>query len=188
MKNLSRALAVIIVAVAQIVSAQDRPSPEPTALESFLARPTVVRDIAEVVGGFESADASVTVAAIVASDSANPGERMTGLRFDLKDKAGTERVYVDVTQLAQLREDLAGIEGGIPELESGGAPVRVQGTGACWMPPRPLRILCPSYRVGPDGRGMQLAAYGGRTFSYPEKRPAMLAALVERTLARLQAP
>ena len=187
MRNFSRALAVISVAVTPIVFAQDGPSPEPTALETFVARPTVVRDVAEVVGGFESTDATVTVTAIVATNTENPGERMTGLRFDLADKAGADQAYVDATQLAQLREDLAGIEGGIPELESGGAPVRVQGTGACWMPARPTRMLCPSYRVGPDGRGFHLAAYGGRTFSYPGKRPAALAALVERAMARLGA-
>lgn len=187
MKNFSLTLVVATV-VTLNVSADDRPSPAPTALEAFVARPTVVLDVGEVVGGFESKDASVMVIAIVATDTAHPGVRMTGLRFDLADNAGADRVYLDARELAQLREDLAGIEGGIPELEAeGGAPVRVQGTGACWMPPRPTRILCPSYRVGPDGRGMHLAAYGSRNFSYPGERPAALAALVERALARLEA-
>lgn len=171
-----------------IASAEDRPPTEPTALESFVARPTVVLDLAEAVGGFESKDASVAVLAIVATDTARAGQRMTGLRIDLSDASSTDWVYLDAAQLTLLREDLAGIEVGIPELEAGQAGVNVQGTGACWMPTRPTRILCPSYRVGPEGRGLQLAAYGGRTFNYPGKYPAALAVYVERGIARLDAP
>ena len=188
MKKFSPALFVVTVVIGPAASADKRPPPEPTALESFVGQPTVILDLAEVVGTLESTDASVAVTAIVATDTANPGVRMTGLRFDLADNAGADRVYLDATQLAPLRGDLADIEGGIPELEAGQAGVNVQGTAACWMPPRPVRILCPSYRVGPEGSSFGLAAYGSRGFSYPGERPAALAALVERAIARLEAP
>lgn len=184
MRKLS--FAVVALLVTPIVTADDRPSPEPTALESFVARPTVILDLAEVVGTIQSSDASVSVAAIVATDTARPDERMTGLRFVMENNTGTDQVYLDDTHLALLREDLAGIEGGIPVLESPEAGVSIQGTGACWMPPRPMRILCPSYRVGPEGNSFELAAYGSRGFSYPGERPASLAALVERALVRLE--
>lgn len=186
MKNLA---ALVIALASPLAAAQEPVKPEPTALESFVARPTVVLDLAETVGMIESQDATVTVAAIVASDSASPGERMRGLRFIMANEKGAEQVYLDDAYLAQLREDLAGIEGGIPELEAGrDAPVRVQGTGACWMPSRPMRILCPSYRVGPEGSSFGLAAYGGRDFSYPGQRPAAFTALVEQAAAMLETP
>lgn len=82
---------------------------------------------------------------------------------------------------------LAGFEGGIPELENGSAPYRVQGTASCWMPAHPQRILCPSYRVGPDWSGMTLGAHGPDEFAFPAQRPAELAALVERALKALRA-
>jgi hypothetical protein len=51
-----------------------------------------------------------------------------------------------------------------------------------------MRILCPSYRVGPDWAGLTLAVYGGRGFEYPERRPAELAALVRQALKLLDEP
>jgi hypothetical protein len=49
-----------------------------------------------------------------------------------------------------------------------------------------MRILCPSYRIGPDWAGLTLAVYGGRGFEYPGHRSAELRSLVERAMARLQ--
>lgn len=181
-------LALVVALTSPVASAHDPTPPEPTALESFVARPTVVLELAETVGMIETIDATVTVAAIVATDTASPGERMTGLRFVMSSNKGTEQVYLDHAYLGQLREDLAGIEGGIPELEASKAGAGVQGTGACWMPQRPMRILCPSYRVGPEGSSFGLAAYGGLGFNYPGKRPAAFTALVEQAIAQLETP
>ena len=190
MKNLSHALiAVVTIVHAGVASAAPRPPAQPTALETFVTQPNVVLDLAEVVGTLDSKDASVAVDAVIASDTARPGERMKGLRFQLANNSVADQVYLDEAQVAKLLEDLAGIDDGIAELKAeGGAPYRVQGTGACWMPPRPMRILCPSYRVGPDWSGLQLAAYGGPGFDFPDERPATLAALIEQAVARLQGP
>jgi len=191
MKIFSLALIAILSTVHAAFASSDEPAPpEPTVLESFVAKPTVVLDLAEVVGSLRSSDASVAVAAVIASDSARPGERMKGVRFVMENDTGVDQVYLDEAQLTLLIEDLAAIDGGIAELKAeGGAPIRVQGTGACWMPARPMRILCPSYRVGPDCTGMHLAAYGSsRGFIYPKQRPAELKALVEQAIARLQMP
>ena len=189
MKNSSLALIAIVSIGGGGVAFTDGRSPtEPTGLESFIAQPTVVLDLAELVGTLESQDASVAVTVVIASDTARPGERMRGLRFVMENNTGAGQAYLDEAQVATLLDDLAGIEGGIAELEAGGdAPYRVQGTGACWMPTRPMRILCPSYRVGPDWTGMHLAVYGGRGFSYPGVRPSALAALVRQAVARLSA-
>lgn len=56
------------------------------------------------------------------------------------------------------------------------------------MPARPMRILCPSYRIGPDWAGLILAVYGGRGFEYPERRPAELATLIGQAISRLDPP
>lgn len=181
-------LAIVTTVHSGVAFSDTRPSPVPTDLESFVARTTVVLDLAEDVGSLRSTDASVAVAAVIASDTGRPGERMPGLRFVMENNTGSDQAYLDETQLAALLDDLSGIETGIPELESGSSPYRVQGTGACWMPERPLRILCPSYRIGPDWAGLTLSVYGGRGFEYPERRPAELAALIRRATARLDEP
>jgi hypothetical protein len=154
----------------------------------FVTQPGVVLDFAENVGSLRSTDASVVVAAVIASDTGRPGEWMLGLRFLMKNNTGSDRAYLDETQLAALLDELSGIETGIPELQSANSPYRVQGTGACWMPARPMRILCPSHRIGLDWAGLTLAVYGGRGFEYPERRPAELAALIRLAAARLAEP
>jgi hypothetical protein len=97
-----------------------------------------VLDLAEDVASLRSSDASVAIAAVVASDTGRPGVRMQGLRFVMENST---------------------------KLEAGGSPYRVQGTGACWMPALPMRILCPSYRIGPDWARLTLAVYAGRPSS-----------------------
>lgn len=184
-----RAMLAVVTTIHSGAAFSDaRSPPEPTALESFIAEQGVVLDLAEEVGSLRSTDASVAIAAVIASDTGRPGVRMRGLRFVMENNTGTDRAYLDETQLAALLDDLAGIETGIPELEAGGSPYRVQGTGACWMPARPMRILCPSYRIGPDWTGLTLAVYGGRGFEYPDHRPAELAALIRRAIAHPDAP
>ena len=164
------------------------PSPSPTDLESFVAQPGVILDLDEDIGSLRSTDASVAVATVIASDTGRPGERMRGLRFVMENNTGSDQAWLDETQLAVLLDDLSGIETGIPEMQSADSPYRVQGTGACWMPARPMRILCPSYRIGPDWAGLTLAVYGGRVFEYPERRPAELAALIRQAISRLDPP
>ena len=164
-------------------------APEPTPFEAFALKPSVVIAFTQQVGTIESSDASVKISALIISDTANPSERMRGVRFTLESNAGLDHVFLDEAQLAALKGDLADIEAGIPELKANqDAPYRVQGTGSCWMPARPVRIMCPSYRVGPDWSGLTLGAYGGPGFAYPGHRPSELTELIDRAVTELQAP
>jgi hypothetical protein len=106
----------------------------------------------------------------------------------LESNAGQDRLYLDEAQVATAIADLTEIESGVPGLETEtGAPWRVQGTGSCWRPARPLRILCPSYGVGPDGSGLRVSAYGGTGFSFPGHGPSELAMLLTKAAAALGA-
>ena len=189
MKIFSLALIAVLSTVHAAVTPSDEPSPpEPTVLESFVARPTIVFDLTAEVGSLQSVDASLAVTAVIARDTARPGERMKGVRFVMENNLGVDQVYLDLAQLTQLIEDLAAIDGGIAEPKAEvDAPFRVEGTGACRKPARPVRILCPSYRVGPDWAGMHLAAYGGPVYIYPEQRPPALKALVKQAIVLLRA-
>lgn len=182
-----RSTLIVLLIVASQAIAEEPVAP--TAFEAYVARPTVVIDLLRSVGSFESSDAKAEVAVLIASDTANPGEQMRGLRLSLENNTTADRLYLDAHQIALAQSDLAEIEGGIAELEAdSSAPYRVQGTASCWMPERPMRILCPSYRVGPDGAGFSLAAYGGPGFGFPERRPSELKALIDQAAAALVAP
>ncbi|MEX2149612.1 MAG: hypothetical protein WD793_05330 [Steroidobacteraceae bacterium] len=65
---------------ASVAPSHARLSPEATALAAFVAKPGVVLDLVEEVGGIRSLDATVRVAAVIASDSGHPGEQMEDLR------------------------------------------------------------------------------------------------------------
>jgi hypothetical protein len=183
------ALLIATVAAIAVPAFGQNPDVEPTAFESFVAKPSVIVEFTQSIGTLRSTDATVEIVALVAHDTAQPGERMQGVRLTLENNTAVEHLYLDAGQLAAAKTDLAGIEGGIAELKAGSdAPYAVQGTGRCWMPERPMRILCPSYRVGPDGMGLGLAVWGGPDFWFPERRPSEFAALISQATATLEVP
>jgi hypothetical protein len=161
----------------------------PTAFESFVADPAVIVDLEQWVGTLDSRDAKVSVTVIVAYDSAETTRRMGGVRLTMEDNGGSDSVYVEESKLAALRRDLSDVAAQRPSLKSNDldAVWRVAGTESCWMPRQPQRILCPSYRIGPEGSGLMLAAYGGATFVFPDRQPAELTALIDRAAATLAA-
>lgn len=149
----------------------------------------MVVEFTQSIGTLTGTDATVEVVALVAHDTAQPGERMRGVRMTMENNTGREQVYLDDAELAAAKNELAEIEGGVAEREAEpGAPYRVQGTARCWRPERPMRILCPSYRVGPDGSGLGLGVLGGSGFSLPGRKPSELGAPIGQAAAALDAP
>ena len=185
---MTRSFLLVVFTATACVMASGSLAAEPTDLEAFVESSGVTIVFSQALGTIESSDARVEVTALVATDTADASKRMRGLRLSMTDNSRLEQVYLDESLLATLREDLAGIEGGIPELEKASAPYRVQGTASCWRPAHPQRILCPSYRIGPDWSGLTLGPYGSHGFEFPAHRPAELAALIERAIEALPAP
>lgn len=176
-------LALVLVTVTALA---DERVPELTAFESFVANPNVIVEFEQWVGSIVSADAKLSVTALAAHDSADPARRMQGLRLTMEDNSGTDSVYIGESRFAALTQGLASVGELRTTLRKGtDAPYRVAGTESCWRPARPMRILCPSYRIGPDWSGMLLAAQGGDGFEYPDHEPAELAALIEKAAAIL---
>ena len=143
----------------------------------------VVTEVIRPIGSIESSDAKVEVVALLAYESSNPPDQMRGVRITLESNGGYEQIYLERGLIMSTMRDLAQIEQGIPNLKSSNAaPYRVEGTASCWRPEHPVRILCASYRIGPDWSGMTLGVYGGDTFSFPEHRPVELGKLLNRAL------
>ena len=183
-------IVLIITTVCGIAVAEERVV-EPTGFESFVARASVVLEVDEPVGTIVSTDATLAIALLVAGSARSSRRRnlRARLRADpANNSAGHGRPYLDEAQVTAAIEELALIEDGIPELKAGtDAPWRVKGTGSCWRPARPMRILCPSYGVGPEGSGLSLSAYGGNSFAFPGHRPPELALLLKKAAATLTA-
>ena len=181
------AVVAAIVALAFAVAAGGESAVEPEVgrnlFEVFLAKPGVITEVMRPIGSIESADARVEIVAILGYESSNPPDQMRGVRITLESNGGYEQIYLERGLIMSTMKDLAQIEEGIPILKSSNsAPYRVEGTASCWRPERPVRILCPSYRIGPDWSGMTLAVYGGETFSFPDHRPVELGNLLDQAL------
>ena len=118
MKNFSLVLIAIASTISTVPAIGAEPPAAPTGLVSFVAKPTVVLDLAEEVGSLQSIDATVTVAAVVATATARPVEQMKGAHFSLENNVGADFVYLDETELDFLLGDLANIQGGISGLKA----------------------------------------------------------------------
>ena len=113
---------------------------------------------------------------------------MRGVKLSLQDNGGSDHVWLDESQLAAAQGELAEIESGSEELKwRDAAPWRARGTGRCWMPAHPERILCPGFLDGPDGSRLTLGAYGADSFEFPARRPSALAALFARAIEAFSA-
>lgn len=124
---------------------------------------------------------------LVVDDVEQPPEKMRGVRFDLENNSARDQVYLAEAELSVVKRELGWMEEGLRFLKSSGsAPYNVFGTQSCRMPKRPLRILCPDYYAGPDHSGLRLRSYGGPLFTFPDRKPSELAALIDRATVALE--
>jgi hypothetical protein len=169
--------------------------PTPTALEAFASAPDTRIKQAIDVGQLESADALLSMTALVLANDGHQAGEMKGVRFALKNNVGMDTVYLDPAQLDRLRRDLNGLEIGkeaLADLErdepGGTAPYMVQGTESCWNPKSTARIMCPGAYTSPDGSGLSLHALFSADFQFPNKSAKDLLQLVEASLRALDEP
>lgn len=159
----------------------------PTAFEAFAAQPNARVVSSKEMGSIVSSDAKMKLFALVVEVEKDAASRMKGVRLDLEDNSAYDHVYLDETQLASTRREMALMKMGMEmAVDLGDAPYRVQGTATCWMPRTPLRILCPHYRTGVDGPALGMSAYGGTVFSFPDCQPVELADLLDLAIAELK--
>ncbi len=170
------------------IAVAQTPAPEPTSFESFATKPNTVVLFTKEVGSLDSSDAKVTVTALSVEDTETSVGAMRGVRIDLENNAGADRVFLSESQLELLLQELVLLESGISRMENyDGAGVRIRGTESCWMPDPALRILCPGYRVSPRWSGFTLAAFGGCTFALTGHAPSALSKLIELAIIDLEA-
>ena len=161
-------------------------TPVPAPFESFALNGNASVTWSQQLDAIKSADGMADIRVLIIESTADPRERMRGLRFDFRSNAAVDKVYVDESEFATLLRDLEWMEQYADEMhEQGSPPTRVQGTERCWMPETPARILCPSYVVSPHWSGLSLGAYTGPGFNFPDRRPAELIAVVRHAIETL---
>ena len=187
---MKRSVAILIALFTTIAGpslSEDSTTPLPTQFEIFAKLPNSLVTFSKEVGSIRSSDASVSVTALEIEDSGDPDLHMGGVRFDLESNGGTDFVLMDYGQLMALHEDIVIMGMGMSELDQSSlTPYRILGTARCRMPDPAIRILCPSYRVGPDWKGLVLSVYGGQTFSFPDHRPHEILEQMDSVITALE--
>ena len=167
-------LSICGAAAAQVVA--------PTAFEQFATDPDTAIATSQVTGSLASADATVEAAVLLAEARSDSARRMRGVRFELRNAGGAERVYLDERQLAKLKTEVILLERS-PQPATTGR--RIQGTESCWMPDPVQRILCPEMQMSPEFNGLRLWTFGGARFDFRDRSLTELRELLERTDAAL---
>ncbi len=161
---------------------------QPTKLEAFAHQPTAHVTWSNEVWRAESAEARVVVMAIVVEDSAQPQERMRGVRLDLAKQNVSDQVYLDEAKLEATRKALNEITSGIRSFrrERSDSPYRYLGAEEFWHPYPTVHTLNAAYHLAPDSSGLSLSAFTGQAFRFPDHSPAQLSAAIARAIDELK--
>jgi hypothetical protein len=126
--------------------------------------------------------AEIAVVEVVASD----GERQRGVRVSLESAGGTDEIYLDSGQAAQLRDELAGLEGWY-ERDATCEAIRycVRGVARCRPSQSVRQAYCPSVYVTPEGEQGVILSTPRFSFRYPSMRAAVFVAAVDATIGEL---
>jgi len=86
--------------------AQVNPAPrfQPTPLEAFAKQPTSHIAWSNEAGRIDSREAHAVITALVVEDTAQPPDRMRGIRIDLADQDGKDQVYLGEEILGAFKD------------------------------------------------------------------------------------
>lgn len=155
----------------------------PTEFEVFATNPDVTTTVSEAVGVLRSDDSIVTVSALVCESRSDPDQVMEGALFRMENNSGFDEVYLSKHRLVDLHRELTWISEGVADLQANrDTPYRTHGSGDCWAPENPKRILCPNYSIGPSMTVFSLHALGDSGYDFPNKDPSEFLELVKRAI------
>lgn len=170
---------------------------QPTPLEAFVRQPSARLAWSTEVGRIDTRQAHATVTAVIVEDTAQPPDRMRGIRIELSDKDRNDEVYLGEETLVAYRNAL-------DEISREAARERDQGTarpsslkpdgtayvGAClfrYANGSPsVHALSASYYFAPDSSGLVVSTFKGAGFRFPERDPSQLSAAIARAIDYLK--
>jgi hypothetical protein len=177
---------------------QATPSPilQPTPLEAFARQAGTHIAWSRRVGRVESAEAHAAVTALVVEDSAQPPDRIRGIRIDLTDGDAKDEVYLGEETLSvyknaldQISRDMAR-ERSRRTFRGATAQTGTECLGACvfWYAEKAPRVHClnAAYCIAPDWSGLVLSAFQQVGFRFPGQDPSQLSIAIARARAALQ--
>jgi hypothetical protein len=194
MKSIVSAIAFCCLFLS-VGSAQVNPAPplQPTPLESFAHQPTTHVAWSKQVGSFDSREAYAVITVLVLEDTAQPRDRMRGIRVDFSSSESSDTVFLGEETLGVYKSALDEIARNIPGFRNSArddlAPGGTSYLGACvfWYGDKTPRVhtLSAAYYFAPDSEGLSLSTFKG-TFRLPEQDPSRLSAAIAAAIDQLK--
>jgi len=195
MKSVASAIALCCLFFLCVALAQVNPALtlQPTPLEAFAHQPTTHVAWSKQVGSLDSREAHAIVTALVLEDTAQPPDRMRGIRIDFSSPESSDVVYLGEETLAVYKKALDEIGRAIPEFRNGArenlAPGGTSYLGACVFrsdePPR-VHTLNAAYYFAPDSEGLHLTTFKDTGFKFPDQDPVRLSATIVTAIDQLK--
>src|SRR5436309_12268291 len=142
------------------------PSPQPTPLEAFAHQPSTHVAWSKQVGSLDSSEAHAVVTALVLEDTAQPPDRMRGIRIDLSSSESSDVVYLGEETLGVYKNALDEIGRNVPGSRTGArdnlSPGGISYLGACvFRSEKPTRIhsLSAAHYLPPDSAGPSIPTF-----------------------------
>ncbi len=170
------------------------PSLQPTPLEAFAHQPATHVAWSKEVGRLDSRDAHAVVSVLILEDTAQPPDRMRGIRIELSDLNSKDEVYLGEETLGVYQSALEEISRTVPGFRNSARDNLVPGgisyLGACLFryvdkPPR-VHTLSAAYYFAPDSEGLYLSAFKNGGFRFADQDPTRLSAAIAAAIDQLK--
>jgi hypothetical protein len=145
------------------------------------------------VGRLDSRESHAIVTVLVLENSAQPHDRVGGIRIDLSNPDSKDAVYLGEEMLVVYKNSLDEVGRNVPghrktardDLAPGGTSYL--GSGIFWYADaRPhVHALSASYYFAPDSEGLYLRACNDAGFRFPDLEPSQLSATIARAIVQL---
>jgi len=186
-------ISLLALGAAQQTSVPSKSSLVPTPLEAFAASPETRVASSTEVGRLESSAAHGVVTAIMLEDSAQPPDRLRGVRVDLRADDAKDTVYLGEETLATYKRAMDEITRGTPDWRKtyaqSVAPGGTSYFGAevFWYADKKPRVHVLSAAQCDAGNwsGLSVNTFTGTEFRFPGREAADLSALFARAIDTL---
>ena len=167
------------------------PMIQPTPLESFATMPATHIAWSTEIGRLNSTESHLVVTALILEDTAQPPDRMRGVRLDLRNQDSQDQLYLDEETLAAYIKDLDEISRYAKKFPSGFNPKGTNCLGArqFWYGDKTpsVHALEAMHCVTPNSSWLAVYMIGGHAhLRFPHQDASQLSALIAKALDELK--
>jgi hypothetical protein len=180
----------------RVATAQERAlTLQPTPLEAFAGQPATHVAWSKEVGRIESSEAHAVITALILEDTAQPPDRMRGIRIDLSSRESKDQIFLGEETLSIYQKALDVIErDGTRQRNEGTARghltpgISFVGAEVFWYGDKKPQVhaLNAAYYFASDSSGLYVSAFKDDGFRFPDQEPSQLSQAIARATDMLE--